>query len=384
MVRPGEIPVLNALLRHSFTMSQEETARYIGRIGEDGMRIVHSEHQLASAAGLIRMGMYFGGRSVPCVGIAGVATAPEFRGHGVATRLMRELVRELAEARVALSALFPATMELYRKAGYGLGGSRVVWEIDPKDIGVEFRAHDMVPADREDEPEFRRLYALHAAGASGHLDRADYQWKRIFDPPTPENRYWIVRGPDSNVGYVALRLSRTPDNSAHNIEVVDVVALNRQAAQRILTFLADYGTIHRKVMWQGGPVDPLAALLPENRTRVQTHESWFLRMVDVEEALRQRGYPRTLEAELHLEVQDDLVKRNNDRFILNVADGRCVVRRGGRAHLRLDVRDLSAIYSRALSPLELGRTSTVAATDHALEIAALVFSGPSPWMADRF
>lgn len=384
MIRSGEIPVLNALLRHSFTMSQEETARYIARIGEDCTRIVHSEHQLAAAASIIRMGMYFGGRSVPCAGIAGVATAPEFRGHGVATKLMREIVRELSEARVPLSALYPATMELYRKAGYGLGGSRVVWEIDPKDIGLRFRTHDMVPADRDDEPEFRRLYAIHAAGAAGHLDRADYQWRRILEPSNSEVRCWIVRGPDANVGYLVLRVSRTPDNTQHNIDVADVVALNRHAALRILTFLADYATIHRKVSWQGGPVDPLATLIPENRARVQTHESWFLRLVDVEEALRQRGYPRTLEAELHLEVQDDIVKRNNDRFILNVADGRCVVRRGGRAHLRVDVRELSAIYSRALSPLELGRTGTVAATDHALEIAALIFSGPSPWMADRF
>ena len=55
-----------------------------------------------------------------------------------------------------------------------------------------------------------------------------------------------------------------------------------------------------------------------------------------------------------------------------------------KAKLRLDVRELATIYSRGLSPLEMGRTGTLAATDHALEIAALIFSGPSPWMADRF
>lgn len=384
MIRSGEVPVLNALLRHAYSMPEEDAARYIASIGEENVRIVHSEHQLAAAASLIRMGQFFGGRSIPCVGVAAVATAPEFRGHGVATRLMKELVRELSETRVPLSALFPATMELYRKAGYGLGGARVVWETDLNDIGVRFRAYDMVPADAEDEGELRRLYGLAAMHSTGHLDRPARTWKNILSPAKDEHRAWIVRGPDANVGYVVLKGTRSADRNEFWIDVVDFAALNRQAALRILTFLADYGTVHRTVRWLGGPADAFASLMPENRARVQRHESWFLRIVDVEEALRQRGYPRTLEAELHLEVQDDLVKRNNDRFILNVADGRCVVRRGGRAHLRLDVRELAAIYSRAMSPMELGRVGGAASTEHALEIATLVFSGPASWMADRF
>jgi len=383
MIRPGEVPVLKALLRHAYTMSGEEPDRYVARIGEDNVRIVHSEHQLAAAASLIRMGQYFGGRSIPCAGVAAVAVAPEFRGHGVATRLMKELLRELSETRVPLSALYPATMELYRKVGYGFGGSRVQWETDTRDIGLRFHAFDMVPADAEDLAEFKRLYALNAVVASGHLDRNQARWDLILSPHAADHRAWIVRGPDANLGYVVIKGIRTEER-AYSLEVVDWVALNRQAAQRILTFLCDYGTVHRKVRWLGAPADPLSTLIPESRARVAVSEPWFLRIVDVEEALRQRGYPRTLEAELHLEVQDDVIKRNNDRFILNVADGRCVVRRGGRAHLRIDVRELASIYTRALSPMELGRVGTVASTEHALEIATLIFSGPAPWMAERF
>ncbi len=382
VVRKGEIPVLNALIRHSFAKTTEQAGSLIERFGRKNIRIVHAGHRLAAAACIIPMGHFFGGKSVGATGVAAVCVAPEFRGQGVATMLMRSLVQELAEARVPLSSLYPATHGLYRKVGYGYGGTRTIWEADPAQVGLRTRGLDVVAADSDDLPRLKRIYAANAAVFSGHVDRTEFHWTRILQQPDLETRLWVVMQEDEAVGYIALRVHATTEG--HIIEVADMAALTRAAAIRLWAFIADYGTVYRKVRWVGAPFDPFGALLPEERLNVHRRESFFLRILDVEEALVRRGYPRTLDAELHLEVHDNIVSRNNDRFILNVADGKAVVRRGGRAHLRIGIDDLAALYSRALCPMELGVAGNVAATEHALEIATLIFSGSSPWMVDRY
>ncbi len=381
-VKASERSVLNALIRHSYALSEEEADRSIDRYGLDHIRIVQSGYRLAAAAGIVPMGHFFGGKSIGATGVASVCVAPEFRGQGVATLLMRSLVLELAEARVPLSSLYPATHGLYRKVGYGFGGTRTIWEADPAQIGLRTRGLDVVPTDIDDLRKLKRLYAVKAAQCSGHADRTDFHWGRILEQPGQETRVWIVKHEDEAIGYVAVRARNSADG--YVVEVADMVALTRAAAVRIWAFLADYGTVYRKVRWAGAPFDGFGSILPEERLSVHRRESWFIRILDVEEALVRRGYPRTLEAELHLEVRDGIVARNNDRFILNIADGKAIVRRGGRAHLRIDIDDLAALYSRAVSAAELGATGNIAATEHALEIATLVFSGPAPWIVDRY
>ena len=50
--------------------------------------------------------------------------APEYRGRGVGRRLMTALLDEIAAQGYPLSALFPATMPLYRSLGWELAGAR--------------------------------------------------------------------------------------------------------------------------------------------------------------------------------------------------------------------------------------------------------------------
>src|SRR6266516_1869486 len=51
----------------------------------------------------------------------------EARGRGVGTTMMRELLKEL-RPRVPISSLYPATVPIYRSAGYGFGGVRTFWK----------------------------------------------------------------------------------------------------------------------------------------------------------------------------------------------------------------------------------------------------------------
>src|ERR1700756_3040081 len=70
------------------------------------------------------MRQYWLGRPVKMAGVASVKVAPEHRGRGVGRALMTELLGRIAERGFPLSALYPATMPIYRSLGWELAGGR--------------------------------------------------------------------------------------------------------------------------------------------------------------------------------------------------------------------------------------------------------------------
>ena len=110
----------------------------------------------------------------------------------------------------------------------------------------------------------------------------------------------------------------------------------------------------------------------------------MLRLIDVERALAQRGYAAGVRAELHLEVRDDRLPWNHGRFVLEGADGKATVRKGGSGEIAIDVRGLASTYTGFLSPYDLRATGYVEAPTEALDRLASIFAGPPPWMPDGF
>ncbi len=78
----------------------------------------------AAGAVFYDMRQWWGGRQVPMAGVSSVRVAPEDRGRGIGRLLMTALLDEIAARDYPLSALFPATMPLYRSLGWELAGAR--------------------------------------------------------------------------------------------------------------------------------------------------------------------------------------------------------------------------------------------------------------------
>ena len=78
----------------------------------------------AGAAMVHDMRQYWAGRPVGCAGVAAVKVAPEYRGRGIGRRLMTELLDLIAARGYPLSALYPATMPIYRSLGWELAGAK--------------------------------------------------------------------------------------------------------------------------------------------------------------------------------------------------------------------------------------------------------------------
>lgn len=377
----AELAKLGEIEGWSFGVPGADSAAWLERAGRENVRVVLARGELVGGLLLVPMGQWFGGKSVAMTGVAGVGVAAEARGRGVARALMADVIRELAEHGTPLSALYPATLPLYRSAGYELAGCRFEVEIEPARIGLLDRELSVRELGEGDFASVEGVYRERASGENGWLDRGTYIWNRVRAPRNQPARGFVVEHEGRVEGYLFAR--QKGEGLAYEIVLTDLCALTRRAARRLLTFLADHRSLGERVRWHAGPADPLVLELPERGAKIGLSHHWMLRIVRPGPALGARGYPLGLRAELDLEVHDTLLEERS-RFRLSVEDGEARVEAGGTGALRLDVKGLAALYSGVATPRALERLGLCEGDPSVLARAASLFALPMPTMPDMF
>lgn len=329
----------------------------------------------------IPMGQWFGLRSVPMLGLAGVAVAPEARGQRVAWRMVTHALRAARERGFALSTLYPATLTLYRACGYELAGVRMRYGAELRDLPVEKSPLEIVPIGEDDASTVEALYSSVARERAGYLDRGAYIWQRVRGPNKKPANGFLVRGARGIEGYAYLSRRGTEEDA--ELSLSDFVATTPEAVKRLLTLFADHRSTMKSLRFCGGLAEPAVLLAPERVFRAEVNFHWMLRVNDVERALTARGYPE-IDARLDFEIGDDVLAENAGRYRVEWSGGQASVKRGGDGSVRLDVRALAALYSGFLSPLELARAGRLTAGASELSRLAALFAGPLPATPDFF
>lgn len=395
-IRTGDVPVLSEMLSTAFAFPAEQAPAWLRIAKHENVRVARDGKRAAGCLIVIPMGHFFGGRSVPTVGIAGVAVSLEARGRGVARALMEETLREAAKKKVALSTLYPATQTLYRRVGYERAGKLCEVTV-PTHLftapRTELVSRALVP---RDSAAVEKLYAESARDRNGWLDRGSYMWSRIRKPrgkPTYGVGFFTKKG--ALEAYVHFVNARPEDSSFYTVVVKDAAATGPRGYDAIVRFLGELKSCGRNVELRAGPSDPLLMRLAEPHFDEKSLEDWMVRIVDVRAALLARGFPRFMRATLTLDVRDELLPSNHGKIQLDVADGRASVskvaprsksQRQQRSAdiLSLDIRALAPLYTGYLSATRLAALGELEGTQRAIEAADAIFSGPMPSMNEMF
>lgn len=363
----------------AFGGTPAEWRRYVELLGLRAHRAARRDGRAVGGLALYETAQWFGGRAVPCAGLAAVAIAPEARRSGVARALLGAAFAELRARGVALCALYPSNDGLYRALGCEHAGAWVRYAQPLRLVGGGERELPVSPLDPLDPAALRALHRARAADEQGLLERDHALWARVVQAELGFVRAYRVGPREAPEGYLVLRQA-----SKDALHVTDVVARTGRAARRLWTLLGDHASTVREVEWSGPPFDPWLLSLPDQDARVLAAKAWLLRILDVEVALRARGWPPGAAGELELEVEDPLLPENAGRWRLIVADGAARVERGGQGALRLQVGALAPLYSGHLTPARLAAAGRLEGSPAALATAARLFAGPRPWMPDRF
>jgi predicted acetyltransferase len=373
---------LSQILAQCFISSPSDSRQYLDRLGPANFRTIYRNGQLAGGLALLSMGQWWLGRRVPMMGVAAVGIAPEHRGSGAALVLLQQMLRELYDANLPISVLYPATQRLYRKVGYEQGGTYNSWSIAAAEIQVRDRPLPMQPITAIEAKTFSDLHQQYAQRHNGHLDRHPAIWQELLNVDEREtvHAYWI--GADAPQGYVIFNQRRSNDQSI--LRVRDWAALSPAAGQSLWSFFADHRSQIETIRWRGAAIDPWLLWLPEQAAKLASSMTWMMRIVNAPLALVERGYPSGIETELHFQLHDDLIQENNGTFVLSVAQGTGVVSQGGRGDLKLGIQALAPLYTGLFTPSQLQLMGWLEASPTALATASLLFAGATPWLADFF
>lgn len=373
---------LQAIISQCFNFPANPWQIFYHRIGQENFRIVRQAGQIVAGFGMYHMGQWFGGQSVPMVGLSVVGVAPEHRGMGVAAFMLTQALTELYTKGVPLSTLYASTSALYRQVGYEQAGTLCTFALPTQSIMLRDHSLQIHRIEPTQQAVFHHLYRQRAKGTNGNLDRNQAIWEQIVQPQEEVIYAYIVGDQEQPEGYVIF--TQKQEARHYNLLSADLVALTPAAMLSLWAFFAGHRSLAEEVWWHGPVNEPLLALLPEQTYQVRRLKRWLLRVVDVPKALEMRGYPAWVEAELHLAIRDKLLPENNGNFILSVSGGRSEVTRGGRGELQLDVRGLAPLYTGLFTPQQLQNIGQLEATTNALSTATQIFAGSEPWMSDFF
>lgn len=342
--------------RRSFGRIPEDDAESwrtrIATVIEAGRLVgVRDGNRLVAHATLRPFRQYWGGHALPMAGIAGVAVAPDYRGRAVGTMLMRSVVQKAVELGDVVSALYPATIPIYRKLGWELAGAQYRISVDAaalRRLGPVDVAARRLDADDVDAvlAHVRRHWAT--SGANGPKDlEADRVHQDLSDPHT--------------FGY------RTDDGlliytwNDGDLVVRHLSAGSAATARTLWSLVGSGSSIAKTVRAYVDPRDPLPLLLDEGVAAVTQQERWMLRLMDAPAAIAGRGFPPGVELDVSISVADSLAAGCNGAWRLRIKDGSGSLERTAddADSLRLGPNGLAALY--AGTPLAALRMAGLAA-----------------------
>ncbi len=331
------------------------------RFGREAFLTVAVDGRVVSSCTCLPTTVWVGRRCLSLGAVGGVATLPECRRQGYAGALMTAVVRHMAAAGLATSALWPFSFAYYRKFGWDYGSEQRTYRFAPDQIGALPEPVGVSPVQSGDLPalvEVFRAYAQHLAFCTA---RTEAWWQGLLllegVPPfatgaSATRRMLVCREEDRLLGYAVYQ---PPAGDPPVVNVKELVALTPTARGRLLAAIAQEAPA--EITFPSPAEDHFRAQVPNPRAVATSLDPGFsFRVNDLPAALGILSPPPELRGALALTVHDPARPETPLRA--------CVVAHGGqveidtataslnRAPLRLttDVPTFSQIYAGALRP----------------------------------
>jgi predicted acetyltransferase len=299
------------------------------------------------------MRQWWHGRSMPMAGVAGVKVAPEERGRGVGTTMMARMLGDIAERGYPVSALYPATAQLYRSFGWEIAGGRYEAVVPTRSLATLIRPDEAVGAEQRPAAVPRRATPDDGA-AIVEVEGLVHARMRHCGPSTREP--WELRGwlddPGhfaylAEDGFLSYRWARGTDELA----VEELIATSAATARAFWQILSSHATMAGTVRACLAPDDPVLRLTREPDVKLRRTSAWMLRVVDAPAAVGARGFPAGVSASVSLELVDPVLPANAGRWRLEVAEGLGSLQRADDDQaadpIRLGARGFAALFGGA-------------------------------------
>jgi predicted acetyltransferase len=319
---------------------------------------------------------FWGGRPMPMGGVAGVVVAPDARGRGVGTYLMTALAQRSLELGDLVSALYPATIPIYRALGWEVAGAQHRISLSARSLrNLGGQDVPLRSASESDVKPFRK--SLH--------DR--YGAQRANGPKLPsESEAREQLTDEAMISYVTDGGHVIYEWSNEDLVVSYISGDTAQIARALWSVVGSGSSIVKTVVAYVAPDDPIHLLLPEEVAHETYLKRWMLRVVDVPKAVSARGFSPAVSGSAPVALQDPLLPGNSGSWQLEVSAGRAelIPSQVCSASLLLGPNGFAALF--AGTPVHVLRAAGLASGGERVgdDLLDAAFAGPAAYLLEYF
>jgi predicted acetyltransferase len=295
------------------------------------------------------------GGAAPAAGVTAVGVLPSHRRRGILRELMLRQFEDVHSRGEPIAILWASESPIYGRFGYGIAvpqtsmnaeRSAFAFRDDPGPRGAV-----RLVTQEEAARLFPPLYESRRLERPGLVSRSEVRWKHAW-LPDPEHwrdgagpkQYALLEIDGEPAGFALYRLAPKWEASGPKgeLRVHDAFAVSPEATAELWRFLFGVDLVDR-VKWSRADAVLFLMTTDPRRLHVSISEGLWLRIVDLEAALRARGFEG--DENVVLEVADDVLPRNAGRYTV----GSSVSRSDAEPEVALHVADLASAYLGAFS-----------------------------------
>jgi predicted acetyltransferase len=307
------------------------------------------------------------GGPVATAGITLVGVSPTHRRQGILSKLMQRELERAHERGEPIASLWVAEETIYGRFGCGVGAVNGDIRIDREH--THFRKHfDRLPVRQVSHDEalehFPLVYDQVAPHSPGMVARSRDWWevRQLGDGEHDRNgagplHRALIERDGKPVAYALYRhrTSFIESRTDSTLEVREAIGIDTAAIASVWRYLFDIDLMAHVHAEYVSIDHPLFMLLAEpRRLRYRVADGIWMRLVDVEAALRARSYASS--EQLVLEITDHFCPWNEGCYRIEEGE---ITRALGGADLRLDVRELGSAFMGGFSFSQLARGGLV-------------------------
>ncbi|MEU9062397.1 GNAT family N-acetyltransferase [Streptomyces sp. NPDC048430] len=338
---------------------------------------------VAGGLGLL-VDQFFGGAPVPSACLGDGCVAPEERGGHLATDMAAARLRPLLERGAVISTIVTSSTGYARRLGWEAPVNVFAWTVATDDLKRSFTGEDF-EIEHGLTNEAESLQHQLARQWNGPIHRPAW-WTRWKQDKSNLTAYRFARPGHSTAGLLTLTTKR---HERHGMSLVvhDFWAASQPTAAAMLAFLGRHNTRARTIEFRRGALPPYPTLLHglrHHRAAAEGWHPWMLRILDIPEAIRLRGWPADLTTAVPIEIESET--GDWARWMLQVSDGAAeIIPTHVEAQVTVTRRQLAVWYAGGYRSATSARMSGVHATsEKALTTLAHSTAQFEPWLPDHF
>jgi predicted acetyltransferase len=345
--------------------------------------------EIAGHATALRLDMRFDGVELPLRGVAAVAVRPDQRRRGVAGKLLRKMLGDMARAGDALTGLYAFSAPFYQAYGYGMAERLELARVSPSALPASPLRRGVRTLDRErDQKEMRAVYDRWCEGRRGPLRRGDYWWNDRVFARIPDGAVYRDAGGRLQ-GYLLYEIDPASHYPHFTCGVKELVTVTPDAKRGLLGFLEALGEQFRVVELTAAR-EELSILLtrygtgdgpPPSRAFEQaTHlcVGMMGRILRVPEALALHPGTKRLTGSLGLDLTDPVLRDVAGAWDVELSRDGAKAKKAKRIgdRLAMSIDQLSSCYFGGARALGLHAAGMIEGSRKAAALLDRAFAGP--------